>query len=153
MMSLTNKPLLRQEAVSALIPQKHPVVMVDTLWLNNETTTISGFTPPADTIFSENGFFTEPGIIEHIAQTAALRSGYMASLHTAAATTSSSPPVGYIAAIKNLIIHQLPLTGNVLKTEIVIKQVIFDISLIDAITTCNDELIASCEMKIFLKKD
>ena len=151
-MNTFNRPILQHAAVSALIPQQYPVEMVDTLWLNDETTTISGFTPSAENIFSENGFFTEAGIIENIAQTAALRSGYMASLQAPRETTGSPPPVGYIAAIKNLTIHQLPVTGSMLKTKIVVKQVIFDISLIEAITTCNDEVVATCEMKIFLKK-
>lgn len=124
--------------------------MVDTLWSNNDEQTISGFTIQPENIFCENGFFTEPGIIENIAQTAALRAGYMAS---SLAGTSTTPAIGYIGAIKNLIIHQLPAAGDALKTEILIKQVIFDVTLIDAKTFCNKELIATCEMKIFLKKD
>lgn len=150
-MTTREHPLLQHAAVSALIPQKPPIEMVDTLWANDDTCTVSGFTIQPDTIFCENGFFTEPGIIENIAQTAALRAGYIAS--TSPAPPSGPPPVGYIAAIKNLIIHQLPSTGSVLKTQIYIKQIIFDITLIEAKSFCNDALIAECEMKIFLKKD
>lgn len=150
-MTTPEHPLLRHAAVSALIPQKPPIEMVDTLWSNDDTTTVSGLTIQAENIFCENGFFTEPGIIENIAQTAALRAGYIAS--TSPAPPSGPPPVGYIAAIKNLVIHRLPATGNVLRTEIFIRQIIFDITLIDAKSFCNNELIAECEMKIFLKKD
>ncbi len=145
------KPILKNDAVAALIPQKPPIEMVDTLWLNTNDTTISGFTIKPDNIFCENGFFMEPGIIENIAQTAALRAGYSFSKEPKNAATP--PPVGYIAAIKNLIIHQLPKAGSELKTEISIKQVIFDVSLIAAQSFCKNELIAECEMKIFLKKD
>ena len=151
-MTTLERPLLQHAAVSALIPQKLPIEMVDTLWTNDETTTVSGFSISPENIFCENGFLTEPGIIENIAQTAALRAGYMASIQTSTAPPGP-PPIGYIAAIKNLKIHQLPATGTVLKTEIFIKQIIFDISLIDAKSFCNNELIAECEMKIFLKKD
>jgi hypothetical protein len=150
MKTLIPQPLLQYAAVSSLIPQKAPIEMVDTLWLNDDTTTVSGLCIQADNIFCEDGFFKEPGIIENIAQTAALRAGYMAA-HTTA--TAGPPPVGYIAAIKNLIIHQLPKAGNNLKTEIRIKQIVFDVTIIDAKTVCNNEIIAECEMKIFLKKD
>jgi 3-hydroxyacyl-[acyl-carrier-protein] dehydratase len=153
MKTLQQHPILQYDAVSALIPQKPPIEMVDTLWENDDTTTISGFTIQPSNIFCENGFFTEPGIIENIAQTAALRAGYTISVMANEGTLTGPPPVGYIAAIKNLTINQLPKVGSVLKTEILIKQIVFDITIIDAKTFCNGELIASCEMKIFLKKD
>jgi 3-hydroxyacyl-[acyl-carrier-protein] dehydratase len=148
--NMEQQPLLQHAAVSALIPQKPPIEMVDTLWSTDESKTVSGFTIHPENIFCENGKFTEPGIIENIAQTAALRAGYQASRST---SSSGTPLVGYIAAIKNLKIHRLPEAGAVLKTEIFIKQLIFDVTLIDATSFCNQELIAECEMKIFLKKD
>lgn len=127
--------------------------MVDTLWMNDDITTVSGFTIQPDNIFCEDGFLKEPGIVENIAQTAALRAGYLSSLQLKDNKSSGAPPVGYIAAIKNLVIHQLPAIGNVLRTEILIKQIIFDVTLIAAKTFCKNEIIAECEMKIFLKKD
>ncbi len=151
-MQVIDKPLLTKEVVEALLPQKQPIVMVDTLWYNDETTIISGFTIHSANIFCENGYFTEPGIIENIAQTAALRVGYMVSLKENK-EEKVNPPIGYIGAIKNLIIHQLPKAGSELKTEVVIQQIIFDVTLITGKTTVNGETIAECEMKIFLKKD
>jgi|SRR3954462_9425991 len=153
MKTLQQHPILQYDAVSALIPQKSPIEMVDTLWQNDDSITISGFTIQPSNIFCEDGVFTEPGIIENIAQTAALRAGYTISVMMKEGGLTGPPPVGYIAAIKNLTIHQLPKVGSVLKTEIFVKQIVFDITIIDAKTTCNDEVIASCEMKIFLKKD
>ncbi len=152
MTTLTNKPILQHASVSALIPQQPPIEMVDTLWLNDDTTTISGFTIQPDNIFCKNGFFTEPGIIENIAQTAALRAGYTVSLLEKDGKLTGPPPVGYIAAIKNLNIRLLPKVGDDLKTQIIVKQVIFDVTLIAAETTCNGQPVADCEMKIFLKK-
>ncbi|MBN8697305.1 MAG: hydroxymyristoyl-ACP dehydratase [Bacteroidetes bacterium] len=146
------KPIIEGAAVSALIPQKPPIEMVDKLWFNDETTTISGFTIKADNIFCENGEFTEPGIVENIAQTAALRVGYMVSLLEKNGE-KVNPPVGYIGAIKRLNIHQLPKVGAELKTEVIIQQIIFDVTLITGRSTVNGEPVADCEMKIFLKKD
>lgn len=145
-------PIIEGAEVSALIPQKPPIEMVDKLWFNDETTTISGFSVKNDNLFCENGLFTEPGIVENIAQTAALRVGYMVSLMEKNGE-NISPPIGYIGAIKKLIINQLPKVGSELKTEVVIQQIIFDVTLITGKTTVNGETIAECEMKIFLKKD
>lgn len=151
-MQVIETPILEGAAVSGLIPQKPPIEMVDKLWFNDETTTISGFSIKKNNIFCENGFFTEPGIVENIAQTAALRVGYMVSLMQQNGE-KANPPVGYIGAIKKLLIYQLPEVGSELKTEVVIQQIIFDVTLITGKTTMNGETIAECEMKIFLKKD
>jgi 3-hydroxymyristoyl/3-hydroxydecanoyl-(acyl carrier protein) dehydratase len=152
MTATITQPIISGAAVSALIPQKPPIEMVDKLWFNDETTTISGLTIKDDNIFCHNGFFHEPGIIENIAQTAALRVGYMVSLLEKSGE-KINPPVGYIGAIKKLNIIQLPKSGSELKTEVVIQNVIFDVTLISGKTTVDGELVAECEMKIFLKKD
>ena len=151
-MTVSNKPIIEGGAVSTLIPQKPPIEMVDKLWFNDDTTTISGFTIKEDNIFCEDGVFKEPGLVENIAQTAALRVGYVVSLMEKNGE-KVNPPIGYIGAIKRLLIHHLPKIGSELRTEVVIQQVIFDVTLITGKTTVNGEVVAECEMKIFLKKD
>jgi 3-hydroxyacyl-[acyl-carrier-protein] dehydratase len=148
----TDKPILTGEEVFSLIPQKQPIVMVDKLWYNDETTTVSGLEIKENNVFCEDGFLKEPGIIENIAQTAALRVGYLVKLMEQNGE-KVNPPIGYIGAIKRLVIYKLPKVGSELKTEVVIQQVIFDVTLITGKTTVNGETIAECEMKIFLKKD
>jgi len=152
MSSIAERPIIEGPAVSALIPQKPPIEMVDKLWFNDDTTTISGFTIKSTNIFCENGFFTEPGLIENIAQTAALRVGYIVSLLEKNGE-KVNPPVGYIGAIKKLIIHRLPEVESELRTEVSIQHIVFDVTLISGKIICNSEVIAECEMKIFLKKD
>lgn len=126
--------------------------MVDTLYLNDEHRTVSGFTIPPENIFCVDGKFTEPGIIENIAQTAALRTGYMVWLD-ASASVGTEPPIGYIGAIKKLKIFRLPRAGQELRTEIEITQMIFDVTVITGSSYVDGEPVATCEMKIFLKKD
>lgn len=142
-------PLLEGKAISLLIPQKPPIEMVDKLWFNDDTTTISGFTFRDENIFCENGYLKEPGLIENIAQTAALRVGYMVSQQTGDGE-KSAPPIGYIGAIKNLHIVKLPKSGSDLLTTITIENVVFDVTIIKGVISQHDEVIAECEMKIFL---
>ncbi|MCW3082818.1 MAG: hydroxymyristoyl-ACP dehydratase [Bacteroidetes bacterium] len=152
MTEVLQKPLLEGAEVSALIPQKHPIEMVDKLWFNDDRTTVSGLSVLESNLFCKNGFFCEPGIIENIAQTAAIRAGYMAYLLCKKGEITE-PPVGYIGAIKKLVIHQLPPVGAELRTEITVQQIVFDVTLISAKSTMNGEPVAECEMKIFLKKN
>ena len=117
--------------------------MVDKLFYTDETITRTGFTVKEENIFFENGYFKEPGIIEHIAQTAALRAGYYYK------TRNEPPPIGFIGAIKNLTINFLPKAGE-LVTEIKVETEIMNATVITAQVRQNDNIVAEGEMKIFI---
>ena len=132
--------------INTLIPQKPPFVMVDKLLSFSETTTTTGFSIKADNIFLENGEFKEPGLVENIAQTAAARAGYVSK------TQNKPVLVGYIGAVNNLQVFLLPKTGDELITEIIIENQIFDVTLISGKITCNEQVVAQCNMKIFINQ-
>ena len=132
--------------INTLIPQKPPFVMIDKLWSFSETTTTTGFTIKADNIFVENGEFKEPGLVENIAQTAAARAGYVSK------TQNKPVLVGYIGAVNNLQVFLLPKTGDELITEITVENQIFDVTLISGKITCSAQLVAQCNMKIFINQ-
>jgi hypothetical protein len=44
----------------------------------------------------------------------------------------------------------LPKTGQSLETEIKVKNQIFDITVIEGTVKCEEKVLASCEMKIFI---
>jgi len=147
-MGIPTQIIASEEEIRQLLPQKHPFVMVGCLYYSDEKRTASGLKITTENIFCNDGVFIEPGIIENIAQTAALRVGYYAK-----ANNLLDPPVGYIGAIKNLKIHFLPKLNDEIFTEIVIEHEVFDVTLISGKVMCNDKLVAECEMKIFLKKN
>ena len=152
MSQVIETPIIEGAEVSALLPQKSPMEMVDKLWFHDDTYSISGLLIKEDNIFCKNGVLCEPGLMENIAQTAGLRLGYMVSqMHKSEEVIK--PPLGYIGGIRNLIIHQLPPVGAELKTEIFVQAVVFEVTLISAKSSVNGVPVASCEMKIFLKKD
>jgi predicted hotdog family 3-hydroxylacyl-ACP dehydratase len=152
MSQVVETPIIEGAEVSALLPQKPPMEMVDKLWTHDDTYSVSGLLITSDNVFSKDGFFTEPGLMENIAQTAGLRLGYMVSLMQKNGQ-AVKPPLGYIGAIKNLIIHELPKIGDELRTEIFVQAVVFEVTLISAKSYVGDTPIAQCEMKIFLKKE
>jgi predicted hotdog family 3-hydroxylacyl-ACP dehydratase len=117
--------------------------MVGKLLLVDETLTRSSFVIEPGNVFFKNGFFQEAGLMENIAQTAALRAGFLA--HT------DNKPVenGYIGSVKNFEVYQLPQINDELITEINIEDRIFNVTVLTGKVWLNDTLIASCEMKVF----
>ncbi|MFN8276181.1 MAG: 3-hydroxyacyl-ACP dehydratase [Chitinophagales bacterium] len=134
-----------------LIPQKPPMVMVDGLLAHTETESVSCFEIKPDNIFLSNGALRFPGLIENIAQTCALRSGFAFSEEAKKAQgPPAQPPVGFIGEVKNAVIHRLPKVGEVLHTKIDLLHTVFTASIVKGEVSVNGEVIASCEMKIFV---
>jgi 3-hydroxymyristoyl/3-hydroxydecanoyl-(acyl carrier protein) dehydratase len=143
-MNAPTKPLVTGEAVLQMIPQKTPMAMIDTIIAVNAQKAVTALTITEDNIFCEEGFFQAPGLSENIAQTAAAQVGYLSHL------AGEAPPVGFIGAIKNLNIEQLPKIGDQLITEIEIEHEIMGFTLINGISKVGDQIMAQCQMKIFI---
>lgn len=139
--------IITQDEVLNYIPQKPPIVMVSELLSNNETQTVSSFQIEPDNMFCQNGLFTEPGLVENIAQTAALRMGHFASLQSG----DEDPPVGFIGAVSKLKVHKLPVAGSRLQTTVDVLNDVFGITLIKGISRIDEDVIAECEMKIVIQ--
>ncbi len=103
-------------------------------------------------IFCADGFFREPGLIENMAQTAAVHAGYNSSTQ-AKEGDYKGVPIGFIGAIKDLKIHFLPAVNSEITTEIKITHRIFDATVVNAFVSSNGQTVAECELKIFIKKD
>jgi len=129
-----------------LIPQRPPMVMIDQLELCTIDITITNFTIKADNIFCKDGLFNEPGLIENIAQTAAARAGYIAK------QKNEEPVVGFIGSVKRLKINTLPKVGSQITTSVESLHDIGNVSIVKGIIKQNNEVIAECEMNIFLEE-
>ncbi len=127
-----------------LIPQRPPFVMVDALTGCDETSASSTFTVAGTNLFVAGQRLGEPALIENIAQTAAARVGYICWQE------KKEVPVGFIGAIQNFELAALPHTGDILNTEITIKNQIFNATLISGSIKVGEKLIATCDMKIFI---
>lgn len=144
-MNLLKEKITDQSIIFKLIPQRPPIVMVDALLFFNDTKVISGLTISESNIFVEEGFLTEPGLIEHMAQTVALYTGYYFYIKNTPA------PEGYIGAIKGVMIEKLPEVNAQLETEVEILQEVMGVTLVKGVTRLNDDIIMSAEMKTVLK--
>lgn len=133
-------------SILSLIPQKPPFVMVDELLFSDDNITKTIFTITADNVFVINGDFSEAGLMENMAQTAAAGSGNMARIE--------NRPVlnGYIGQVKNFEIYSLPKVGDVLMTEVKIEVQVFAAGIVSGKIWCNEVEVAQCEMKIFINQ-
>ncbi len=147
-MGILDKIIVQGESLWELIPQGPPMIMVDKLYYIDQNRTITGFTINKHNIFCQDGVFREPGLIENIAQTAAVRSGYFCRYEK-----NEKVQKGFIGAVKNLIIYFLPEINSEIYTEIKIEHNIFDVTIISGVIKCKGRKVAECEMKIFLTKE
>ena len=68
-------PILQGDALLELIPQRNPIIMVDAFYGMQENESYTSLTLTDNNIFVHNGKFDECGIIEHIAQSCATKTG------------------------------------------------------------------------------
>ncbi|MCR5570587.1 MAG: hydroxymyristoyl-ACP dehydratase [Paludibacteraceae bacterium] len=134
------------EEIKQLIPQREPIMMIDTFYGATETTGKSGLTVLADNVFCEGGQLREMGVIEHIAQTCAAYNGVKNKQNNGEA---SKPKLGYIGEIKKCQIARLPRVGEQLTTDVVATAQVMNVTLMEATTKIGDETIASCQIKLF----
>jgi 3-hydroxymyristoyl/3-hydroxydecanoyl-(acyl carrier protein) dehydratase len=136
-----------QENILELVPQRAPFLMVDGVLDSDEKKTTTYFLIKEDNILVKDGKFSEAGLIENIAQTAAARAG------VTAIQENKPVAIGYIAAVQNLEIITLPETNNTIHTEITAENEIMNVLLISGKTSCNGKLLAQCNMKIFIDQN
>ena len=125
------------------IPQRPPFVMIGDMISTNSKETITSFCIPEDNILVSNGYFTEPGLVENMAQTAGAGTGYRIQME------GRPTPVGYIAALKNVTIHSLPKVNETITTKITFEQTLLNFHFVKGSVYVGDNLIATCEFKIF----
>ena len=130
------------EDIIPLIPQKPPFVTVGKLIYTDEHVTRSSFRIAAGNVFVKDNLFQEAGLLENIAQTAALRAGYTAHAQ------NKPVSVGYIGSVRNFEILNLPEIDDDIITEIKIETKVMGITVLWGKVWRDDELLAQCEMRV-----
>lgn len=145
---MTVEGVIEGDDILQLIPQRPPMVMIDRFGGIDGNTSSGGLLVDFENLFFEKGHLQIAGVIEHIAQVAAARVGYIYNY-----LKKEPIPLGFIGSVDKLTVHSLPTHGHYLYTEITLIQEVGDITLIAATSTCNGQPVADCRMKIFLKKE
>ena len=144
---MEQEPLLVGEELYKLIPQRNPIVMVDTFFCADEESAETGLHVQSGNLFCEGDFFRESGMIEHVAQSAASFAGYVPF------TKGESPMLGFIGEVKKFKIIRLPKVGEFLHTRLRVLGEAAGVTLIWAEIKSGEEVLAICHMKIFIKEN
>lgn len=132
--------------VTDLLPQKYPFKMVDKLLLSDEQNIITSFIILKENVLVDEHFFTEGGMIENMAQSAAAGTGYFFSKQ------AKEIPIGYIGAVKHVKIFRRPGPGDEIRTELLTINKIGNASIVACKIFLGKELLGSCELTIFVQQ-
>lgn len=139
---------LRSIDVHELLPQQEPFVMISRLTQFDMLRTVTETTITENNIFVDNGCFTASGLIENIAQTCAARIGYVNKY-----ILKKEIQIGFIGAIRNLQIHDLPKVNDTITTTVDVQEEIFGMTLANSTVQLGKNILVTAEMKIALKND
>lgn len=131
--------------VRELLPQQDAFVMVDRLEQCDEQTTVSSLHIRPDNLFVDEGGLLEAGILEHMAQTAAARNGYMDKY-----VHGGFIRLGFIGEIKDATIYRRPQAGETLHSTMAIVSEILSLLLIKVEVRSGEELIADGHIKLVM---
>ena len=132
--------------IKNLIPQRSPIMMVDELLEAHDAVARCCLTIREDNFFLEpDGAIAEPGVIEHIAQSASAFAGY-----NAMQSGATEPPVGYIGEIKRFRLNRRPRKGETIVTTITMGPTVGGVTIISGETVSDGETIATTQMKIYV---
>jgi predicted hotdog family 3-hydroxylacyl-ACP dehydratase len=141
------RPLVGPDNVTAYIPQRAPFVLIDTLYRCAANEAWAGLTVPADHLMVQQGYLSEAGILESMAQAVALKSGYEACAQAA----GTPPRVGFIAALKAVRVHALAPVGCTLVTRVEVLLQALDVLVVKTSCGYDTTPVAQCEMRLFLE--
>lgn len=129
------------EKLLTLIPQRTPIILVSSLERYNENGLVSSFFVRAEGVFVDDEKLVESGLLEHMAQSVALHTGYSYFLK------GENAPMGYIGSMQNVEIHKLPKIGETVFSSIQIIQEFMGVTLVEIETKLDGEFIARARMK------
>jgi len=140
-------PITDLETIKTLLPHREPMIMVDALLTFESGKATVGFTILENNLFVANNEFSETGLIEHMAQAAALYTGFKNHKEERAAKE------GFIASIKKLHIQKLPKVNEVIQTEVLIIHEIMHMTTVKLSTFSEGIERANAQMNTVLKEE
>jgi predicted hotdog family 3-hydroxylacyl-ACP dehydratase len=138
--------IARGDDLLRYIPQRPPVVMVDEFCGVEGDESYSGFTVPEDNIFCRDGVLDECALVENMAQSAALRVGWLC------VNRGRDVPLGFIGSVGKCEIAGRVRAGQRLRTTVRVVAEVGNVTLAEAWIDSGGARICSCTLKIFLQQ-
>lgn len=137
---------LRSIDVHTVLPQQEPFVMIGKLIHFELTTSTTETTIAQSNIFVDGDKFSASGMMENIAQTCAARIGFYNKY-----ILKKDVQVGFIGAVRNYVVNELPVVGSTIYTKVDILEEIFGMTLANAEVVCDGRVIATAEIKLSVR--
>jgi len=137
---------LRSIDVHTVLPQQEPFVMVGCLTHFEMTTSTTETKILESNIFVDGDRFSAAGMMENIAQTCAARIGFYNKY-----ILKKGVQVGFIGAVRNYEIVELPTVGSTIYTTVDILEEVFGMTLANAKIVCDDRVMATAEIKLSVR--
>lgn len=132
--------MVTNEYITTYIPHREPFIMVDTLISVSHNNIITSFSIPANNIFVNNNKLSYYGVLEHIAQSAALGYGYL-----------NGNRIGMIGKITKCTCWREPNIYKSIKTSICIEKTLESSILISAKCLQGQADILECHMYLYFQ--
>ena len=143
--------LVTKDNIADLLPQRYPMVMIDSLLSCDDKQAVTQLSIEEDNIFLRENAFIVPGLMENMAQTAAARTGFL--LRNQAGTANKKPPVGVIGSIKNFRLYFQPALHEKLTTTINVEPEVLQALVVKGKVEVGGRLAAEADLQIFLTED
>lgn len=106
--------------IKKYLPHRAPMLMVDNIFYIDDHEVVTTFKVDENNLFVKNHTFLESGLIENAAQTCSAIVAQPLFTSTKKFLKKDLKVIGFISAIKNLKVYQLPEAGSLLKTKAVL---------------------------------
>lgn len=130
--------------VTELIPQRFPMIMISAVEEHRDKFIRTQLSIQEENIFVQDGLFSESGMLENVAQTAAAHVGLVCK------AKGIPVPVGFIGSMDKVELFGYAPSGSQLATEVDVVQEVFNVSIIEGRVYLKDELLLKCKMKIVI---
>ncbi len=134
--------------VHTLLPQQEPFVMIGKMEHFDMQCIVTSTIIDSSNIFVENQRLSAFGLTENISQTCAARIGYVNRY-----ILKKEIQIGFIGAIKNLNVIDLPKVNDEIFTKVEVMEEVFGVILASAEIRLKDKVIVSTEIKIGIKEE
>ncbi|PAM92679.1 ABC transporter permease [Flavobacterium sp. IR1] len=138
------------------LPHRAPMLMVDLILDIDANYVETIFLIQEDNVFIDNGTFIEAGLIENTAQTCSSIVGKKYFFSEDGTENENVHVIGFISAIKNLKIHELPKVGNTIitKARLISKFIGDDYTLctMSCESVLEDRTLLECEINLFIQQ-
>lgn len=138
---------VRSLDIHTLLPQQKPFVMIGRLEHFDMRHVVSSTEVSSQNLFVESDRMIPTGLIENIAQTCAARIGYVNKY-----ILKKGIQIGFIGAVRDLQVYTMPAVGDVIYTEVDIREEVFGMILVTAIVKTINDVCMTAELKIAIKE-